>query len=367
MKRNSCTAYVLAIIVMAFLASPSAEAQTGNATVTTVRNGQNFDVSIFLQRIGGTSWTLGTSSFILNYNSSAMTFDSILTKGIWDASTSGLYSAMLSVAYASGTAQSLETDNVTTGSGTAVPTSATLVGTLRFTITDATKNHDITWNSAFSAFTDAGGNAQNVILTDPSNGPLPIQLSSFIASVATKGQAQLIWTTLSEINNYGFEVQKAPDRSAAFESISGSFTPGSGTTSVKHDYAYVDRSYATGNVYRLKQIDLNGSAHFTDLVDPLGVTGVAGKPMPTVYSLSQNYPNPFNPSTTIEFALPKDSRVTLDVYNIIGQKIMTLVDEVRPAGYHAVKLDGTNLASGLYLYRLTAGQQTFIKKLLLMK
>ena len=199
------------------------------------------------------------------------------------------------------------------------------------------------------------------------NVSLPIQLSSFIASVAVKGQAQLRWTTLSEINNYGFEVQKAADRSAAFESISGSFTAGNGTTSVKHDYAYVDRSYTTGNVYRLKQIDLSGSVHFTDLVDPLGVTGVADKPMPTVYSLSQNYPNPFNPSTTIEFALPKDSHVTLDVYNIIGQKIMTLVDEVRPAGYHAVKFDGTNLASGLYLYRLTAGQQTFIKKLLLMK
>jgi len=96
----------------------------------------------------------------------------------------------------------------------------------------------------------------------------------------------------------------------------------------------------------LKQTDLSGGTHFTDLVDPLGVTGVAGKPLPTVYSLSQNYPNPFNPSTVIEFALPKDAHVRLEVYNIIGQKVMTLVDEVRPAGYHSVKLDGTNLASG---------------------
>ena len=86
-----------------------------------------------------------------------------------------------------------------------------------------------------------------------------------------------------------------------------------------------------------------------------------------MYSLSQNYPNPFNPSTVIEFALPKDAHVRLEVYNIIGQKVMTLVDEVRPAGYHSVKLDGTNLASGMYLYRLTTGQQTFMKKLLLMK
>jgi hypothetical protein len=103
------------------------------------------------------------------------------------------------------------------------------------------------------------------------------------------------------------------------------------------------------------------------MVDPQGVTGVAVKPLPTVYSLSQNYPNPFNPTTVIEFALPKEAHVTLEVYNVIGQKVMTLVDEVRPAGYHSVRFDGTSLSSGMYLYRLSTGQQTFLKKLLLMK
>jgi hypothetical protein len=106
---------------------------------------------------------------------------------------------------------------------------------------------------------------------------------------------------------------------------------------------------------------------FTDAVDPLAGAGLSVKMLPTEYSLSQNYPNPFNPSTVIEFALPKEAHVTLEVYNIIGQKVMTLVDEVRPAGYHSVKFDGTNLASGMYLYRLATGQQTFLKKLLLMK
>jgi hypothetical protein len=99
----------------------------------------------------------------------------------------------------------------------------------------------------------------------------------------------------------------------------------------------------------------------------MAVTGVAIKPLPTVYSLSQNYPNPFNPVTTIEYTLPKDSYVSLVVYNVIGQRVATLVDEVKPAGYYAVKFDGTSMASGLYFYRLEAGKQTFLKKLLLVK
>jgi hypothetical protein len=297
-----------------------------------------------------------------------MTFGSVLTKGIWDATTSTDYTALISTVYGAG-ARSVDIENNVQDVGTDIPTSATLVGTLRFTITNFAANHNVTWDTAATAVTDLHGNDRTlaVTLTPPPNGPLPIQLASFVASSVVPGQTTLRWTTLSEINNYGFEVQKAADKSATFQSITGAFIAGNGTTTAKHDYSYVDMSYATGNVYRLKQIDLTGSSHFTDAVDPLGVTGVAPRALPTVYSLSQNYPNPFNPSTVIEFALPKDAHVTLEVYNVIGQKVMTLVDEVRPAGYHSVKLDGTNLSSGMYLYRLTTGQQTFIKKLLLMK
>jgi len=196
---------------------------------------------------------------------------------------------------------------------------------------------------------------------------LPIQLASFNAATLSKTSAKLNWETLSEINNYGFEVQKSAGSSGTFASITGAFIAGNGTTTVKHDYSYVDNAYASGDVYRLKQLDLTGAAHYTDAVDPLGVTSVAPTPLPKEFSLSQNYPNPFNPSTVIEFALPKDAHVKLDVYNMIGQRVMTLVDALTPAGYHSVKLDGTNLASGMYLYRLTTGQQTFMKKLLLIK
>ncbi|MEJ5306045.1 MAG: T9SS type A sorting domain-containing protein, partial [Ignavibacteria bacterium] len=89
---------------------------------------------------------------------------------------------------------------------------------------------------------------------------------------------------------------------------------------------------------------------------------------PTTYSLSQNYPNPFNPSTTINFALPKESIVTLKVYNMIGQEIMTLINgEKINAGYHSVKVDGSKLTSGVYIYKLTAGDFVSVKKMVLMK
>ncbi len=89
--------------------------------------------------------------------------------------------------------------------------------------------------------------------------------------------------------------------------------------------------------------------------------------IPTVFALSQNYPNPFNPSTRIEFAVPKESRVRLEVYNMLGQKIATLVDEVRTAGNHAVQFDASGLASGLYFYKLSTNEVSFLKKMMLLK
>ena len=199
--------------------------------------------------------------------------------------------------------------------------------------------------------------------------PLPVQIASFAAIVAGASEADIRWSTVSEMNNYGFEVQKSSDRATGFQSISGSFTAGNGTTNERHDYAYADKGYAAGaTYYRLKQIDKDATVHYTESIQPSGLNGVTEKkPLPTEYALSQNYPNPFNPSTVIEFALPRDTQVKLEVFNVIGQKVMTLVDEVRPAGYHAVRLDGKDLASGMYLYRLNTGNQTFMRKLLLLK
>ncbi len=99
-----------------------------------------------------------------------------------------------------------------------------------------------------------------------------------------------------------------------------------------------------------------------------GTVDIGGeRPVPTDYALNQNYPNPFNPSTQIEFAVPKESHVTLEVYSMIGAKVATLVDEALPVGYHTVRFDASRLSSGLYIYRLTAGSFTMTKKMVLVR
>jgi hypothetical protein len=89
--------------------------------------------------------------------------------------------------------------------------------------------------------------------------------------------------------------------------------------------------------------------------------------MPKEYALSQNYPNPFNPSTQIEFAVPRETHVRLEVYNLLGEKITTLVDEVRQAGYHQVRFSAEQMSSGFYLYRLSTNEYTTIRKMMFVK
>ncbi|MBP1653635.1 MAG: Por secretion system C-terminal sorting protein, partial [Bacteroidetes bacterium] len=88
---------------------------------------------------------------------------------------------------------------------------------------------------------------------------------------------------------------------------------------------------------------------------------------PNAFRLEQNYPNPFNPSTTIQYALPGRSSVTLTLFNTLGQQVATLVQGEQEAGYHEVKFDASQLPSGVYLYRLQAGNHIEVRKALLMK
>jgi hypothetical protein len=108
---------------------------------------------------------------------------------------------------------------------------------------------------------------------------------------------------------------------------------------------------------------------FTATPIPLTATGVA---LPKEYSLRGNYPNPFNAKTIINFALPKESKVTLDIYNILGQKVKTLVDGAMPAGYHNLEWNGTDfnglgVSSGVYLYKLKADNFTRVNRMTLLK
>jgi photosystem II stability/assembly factor-like uncharacterized protein len=138
------------------------------------------------------------------------------------------------------------------------------------------------------------------------------------------------------------------------------------TTQDINSFTSMDLVYdsATGNVYGFT-VTNDGSV--LRLIE--NITGISknGKNIPHEYSLSQNYPNPFNPSTKINFALPKPSYVSLKVYDVLGHEVMTPVNEFKSAGTYTVNVDASGLASGIYLYRITAGDFSEAKKMTLIK
>ncbi|HXX64200.1 MAG TPA: T9SS type A sorting domain-containing protein, partial [Bacteroidota bacterium] len=202
---------------------------------------------------------------------------------------------------------------------------------------------------------------------DSTQAPLPIQLSSFAVSVTSEKTARLDWATTSEINNYGFAVQRKAAQEAEFVEIPGVMIPGHGTTLAAQHYSYTDQSVSSGDwSYRLRQIDLDGSSHFSTAVavtiQPTSVGGTPGS-----YALLQNYPNPFNPSTTIRYVLAAPAHTSVSVFSVTGQKVATLVDEQQEAGQHSVQFRAPELASGIYLYRIQSGSFSDAKKLVLTK
>ena len=210
------------------------------------------------------------------------------------------------------------------------------------------------------------GSQFSLAAVNPSNQQLPIQLVSFNVNILSSDGVQLLWTTASEINNYGFYVQRSAD-AKTFTTLPGSFQPGHGTTIEHHDYSYTDAT--AGDVqyfYRLEQVDRDGTKTYSEAKEAGGTTGVKEQ-KPTEFALQQNYPNPFNPTSVIEYSLPSTSHVLLELYNLLGQKIATLVNDVKAPGFYQVQVDGAHLASGVYIYRLTAGQKTFVRKMALVK
>jgi beta-lactamase superfamily II metal-dependent hydrolase len=207
------------------------------------------------------------------------------------------------------------------------------------------------------------------------NATLPIQLASFSASVVRNNDVEVSWHTVSETNNYGFEVerrrgqrsevggQRSEVSNQTSEWVKVGFVEGHGTTLEPQSYSYVDRAVPFGKYfYRIKQIDLDGKSEtFREMEVNVGVS-------PDKVVLAQNYPNPFNPSTVIEFVVPKTGLASLKVYNVLGQEVRTLFEGVAEAGkIHAARFDATNLASGIYFYRLRSSEKVETKRMMVLK
>ena len=195
------------------------------------------------------------------------------------------------------------------------------------------------------------------------NGSLPVELKSFTSEIKSNN-VKLNWVTEIELNNSGFEVYRKLQNDIDWCNIG--FVRANGTCNNKTYYSYEDEKLAAGNYnYELKQIDINGHYKYFML------SGIVEITMPKAYNLSQNYPNPFNPTTKIDYDLPFDSKVKILIYDIMGRKLKTVVNEFKTAGYYTVEFNGVNLASGIYFYRIlaNANEKDFIvtKKMALIK
>jgi hypothetical protein len=210
------------------------------------------------------------------------------------------------------------------------------------------------WPSGANTVNPAGG--LTAVKIDSLDALLPVELVSFSASV-NNNNVLLKWQTATETNNKGFEIQRKENS----DYVTLAFIEGNGNSSVIRNYSYIDKSAQSAKYfYRLKQIDYNGAYTYSDNIE-------VNNAVPVKFDLLQNYPNPFNPSTTINYYIASASLVQLKIYDINGREVAVVVNEVKQPGAYSLKFNASSLASGVYLYRLTAGTNTLTKQMVLIK
>ena len=177
------------------------------------------------------------------------------------------------------------------------------------------------------------------------------------------------WAARAQYRNRWFSIERADSLNSAWSEDPSTAIGGAGTTSSSIRYSIVDRRNPGKRYYRIRSTDSSGAfvaSTVTAVVNfPVGVE--EEEAFPVRYALEQNFPNPFNPVTEIGYSIPRSGHVRLEVFSILGEKVAVLVDEIRSAGIHAARFNGSGLASGVYLYRLTSGSFSAVRKLMLVK
>jgi photosystem II stability/assembly factor-like uncharacterized protein len=279
---------------------------------------------------GGVSWTAVTPPAALT------TFAVINMNALKDGSN------LIRVVFNSGSAYQIytTTDYGTTWTEEVIPASAGSLGVQHLRFLDANLGY-------------AGGGSGVVLKY---TGVLPVELTSFTANVS-EGNVQLNWTTATEINNQGFEIQR---KTADDQYITIGHVNGNGTTTEAKQYSYSDAPEVGKYYYRLKQIDFNGTFEYSNEVFATIIS-------PLEFTLDQNYPNPFNPITNISFTLAEPSFVKLSIYNLLGEEVQVLKNESMNAGTYNVGFDAVSFPSGMYLYKIETSQFSSVRKMMLMK
>jgi hypothetical protein len=219
------------------------------------------------------------------------------------------------------------------------------------------------YSFTLTSITDANGcSSEGVLQTLNINAgncggnSLPVTLTNLWATTK-EDDVTLQWTTSTEIDNLGFEVQRSMD--GANWSVLG-FVTGAGNSTTVQRYLYLDQKLARGNhyYYRLKQIDIDKRFEYSPIIS-------VKLDAPEEFVLEQNYPNPSRTTTTIRFTLPRTTKVNLSVYDQSGRLVKVLINDTKDAGMHAINLIAGSLTRGLYYYKLQAGEFSSVRKMVI--
>jgi hypothetical protein len=385
---------LISVLVLSLVFSAAAYSQTGQVRVNVTQNdrttGGTLLVNVETRVAGITPSTLGSATIDLDYDDAHLTFVNITASGInpsgdgYGVSANALTGDPVGGS-GSGAYVRLSITGINVGTefgemtGFDVPATYVNLGTYQFTITAAgvaagtTSLFVRTGSLSIGYFENQSNDPETGVINEAvidviedANGiSLPVELAEFGASIDER-EVVLTWTTLSEVNNAGFDVEyttavAAGETDEIDESwASLGFVPGKGTTADEQTYEFRAAELEVGTYrFRLKQMDLSGAAAFSDEVE---VTIV-----PADFLLADSYPNPFNPSATITYELPRQVEVRLQVFNVLGQHVATLVDSKMEAGRHRATFEASELASGLYFFRMEAGPFAETKSMILAK
>jgi hypothetical protein len=334
--------------------------------VVLVSNGSVYSVKVQINTDTGTD-DLGGATLLFNFNNTDLSFPVLPQSGVdytYHNFSGGNYSsASVTRPLANQIWLNIELGLDNLGTVVAATPSWTDVVTINFTTLNALGSAGLIWqeNSPFWYIFD-GDNATawiNGTFTDENTTPLPVELSSFSGKLVDGNVVDLNWVTKTEVSNYGFNIERRINE-GEWNSIG--FVEGHGNSNSPKEYNYIDNDIFAGGSsfqYRLKQIDTDGKFEYSDVVEV--------EIMPTQFELSQNYPNPFNPSTTIRFSVPKETKLKINIYNMLGELIETLAEGTYEAGYHKVTFNASNLPSGAYIYRIESPDFVQVRKMVLIK
>ncbi|MFC2119624.1 T9SS type A sorting domain-containing protein [Bacteroidota bacterium] len=198
-----------------------------------------------------------------------------------------------------------------------------------------------------------------ILIENAIASPTPVELVSFTGTISN-GNVLLNWVTATEVNNYGWEVQRNFEGDSFYETIG--FVEGAGNSNSPHSYVFKDEPIQYGDyIYRIKQIDNDGTFEYNGTVRILHEHNQPGE------EYLSSYPNPFNPQTNIVIAINYTSQVKLDIYNSIGEKVTTLYSGLLDEGEYNFSLNGQTLSSGTYIILLQTDREILKHKIVLLR